>query len=98
MQSLSVDVAGVQAMAGRWGASAGELNVTAAPTGLGMSYQASAAAVAAAHAEVGAFTAALAARVGTHVVHVSEADARYVANEAGAANEMAALAPRVIGV
>jgi hypothetical protein len=88
---MRVDVAGVQAMAGRWGASVGELSDMAAPARLGLSCQASAAAVAAAHAEVTAFTAALAARVGTHGTHVSEADARYVANEADAANELSAI-------
>ncbi|OBI91796.1 hypothetical protein A9X00_01870 [Mycobacterium sp. 1245805.9] len=56
-----------------------------------MSCQASAAAVAGAHAEVTAFTAALAARVGAHATRVSEADTRYVANEADAANEMSAV-------
>lgn len=81
----------MQAMAGRWAASVGALSDTAAPAGLGLSCQASAAAVAAAHAEVTAFTAALAARVGAHATHVSEADARYVANEADAANEMSAV-------
>jgi hypothetical protein len=98
MGLLRVDTAGVRAMAGRWGTSAGELNTAAAPTGLGLSCQASAAAVAAAHAEVAGFTAALATRVGTNVAHVFEADARYVANETDAVNEMSAVAPRVIGV
>jgi hypothetical protein len=88
---MRVDVAAVQAMAGRWGASVGELSDIAAPARLGLSYQASAAAVAAAHAEVTAFTASLAARVGTHATHVSEGDARYVANEADGANEMSAV-------
>ncbi|WP_245850195.1 hypothetical protein [Mycobacterium angelicum] len=48
-QELRIDNAGVQAMAGRWGASAGELPAASAPVGLGLSSQASAAAVAAAH-------------------------------------------------
>jgi hypothetical protein len=60
---LGVDIAGVQAMAARGGASVGELN-TAAPSGLGLSYQASAAAVDAARADIAAFAAALATRVG----------------------------------
>ncbi len=47
-------------MATRWGASAGELSATPAPAGLGLSCQPSAAAVNAAHAEITAFTTALA--------------------------------------
>ena len=82
MQLLRVDTAGVRAMATRWVASVGELNATVAPAGIGLSCQASAAAVNAAHADIMAFTAALAARVGTRATHVAEADARYLANEA----------------
>jgi len=85
-------------MAAGWGASAGKLNVTAAPAGLGLSCQASAAAVNAAHADVTAFTAALATRVGTRATRVVEASNRYIANEADSANEMAAVAHPVIGV
>ena len=98
MQLLRVDTAGVQAMATRWAASGGELNATVAPAGLGVSCQASAAAVAAAHVDVTAFTASLAARVGTRSAHVGVADAGYVANEADAVDQMVAVAPRVIGV
>jgi len=58
MQQLRVDTAALQAMASRWGASVGELSETAAPAGLGLSCQASAGAVSAAHADVTAFTAA----------------------------------------
>ncbi|HWF27713.1 MAG TPA: hypothetical protein VG327_04925 [Mycobacterium sp.] len=97
-QQLRVDTAGVPAMATRWGASAGELDASAAPAGLGLSCQASAAAVTAAHADVTAFTAALATRVGTHAAHVAEADTRYIANEADSATEMAAVTPPVTGV
>ena len=60
--------------------------------GLGLSCQASAAAVNAAHADITAFTAALAARVGVAATHVAEADTRYIASEADSANELAALA------
>jgi hypothetical protein len=95
---LRVDTAGVQAMTTRWGASVGELIETAVPSGLGLSCQASAAAVDAAHPDIAAFTAALATRVGTCATHVAEADTRYVANEAHSANEMTAVADRVIGV
>ena len=82
MQPLRVDTAAVQATAARWRASVGEPNATAAPAGLGLSCQASAAAVSAAHADVTAFTAALAKRVGTRATRVVEADGRYIANEA----------------
>ena len=58
MQQLRVDTAALQAMASRWGASVGELSETAAPAGLGLSCQASAGAVSAAHTDVTAFTAA----------------------------------------
>ncbi len=98
MQPLRVDTVAVQAMATRWGASVGELNSTAAPTGRGLSCQASVAAVSAAHVEVTAFTAGLAARVGAHSACVGVADAGYVANEADAADQMAAVAPRASGV
>ncbi len=98
MQDVRVDTAGLPAMAGRWAASAGELSATAAPAGLGLSCQPSAAAVNAAHAGITAFTAGLAARVGTHSIHVGEANASYLANEADAASEIKAVAPRVIGV
>jgi hypothetical protein len=45
--------------------------------------------------DIAAFTAALATRVGTRATHVTEADARYVANEAHSANELAAVAEPV---
>jgi hypothetical protein len=98
MQQLRVDTAGLQAMAGRWSASVVELNATVAPAGLGSSFQASAAAVDAAHADIMAFTAALATQISTRATHVAEADARYIANEADSAHTPAAVAPPVIGV
>ena len=73
-QELRVDTAGVHAMATRWGASVGDLNETVAPTGLGLSCQTSAAAVDAAHVDVAAFTAGLAARVGERASGVVQAD------------------------
>jgi hypothetical protein len=97
MRALRVDTAGVQAMAGRWGASVGELNANVAPAGAGLSCQPSAAAVSAAHAEVTAFTASLAARVDGHAAHVGVADTGYLANEADAVDQMVAVAPRVVG-
>jgi hypothetical protein len=98
MQQLRVDTAALQAMASRWDASVGQLSDTAVPAGLGLPCQASAEAVTAAHANVTAFTAALAARVGTRATHVVQADSRFIANEAGSANEMARVTPPVTGV
>jgi hypothetical protein len=95
---VRVDTAGVQAMAARWDASVGELIATTAPSGLGFSYQASAVAVDVAHVDIATFTAALSTRVETRATHVSEADSRYVANEADSAGEMTAVADRVTGV
>jgi hypothetical protein len=93
---LRVDTAGVQAMAARWGASLGDLDATVAPAGLGLSCQVSAAAVNAAHVDVAAFTAGLAARVGVHATGVAQADRCYLAREAASASELAAVAPPVI--
>jgi hypothetical protein len=90
-QQLRVDTVGVQAMAGRWDASAGELSETVAPNGFGLSCQPSAAAVNAAHADITAFTAALATRVSVRATHVAEADTRYITNEADSATELAAV-------
>jgi hypothetical protein len=97
-QTLRVDTAGVQAMAVRWGASVGILDETVAPEGLGLSCQASAAAVDAAHVDVAAFTAGLAARVGVRATGVAQADTHYLAQEAVSATELAALAPPVTSV
>jgi hypothetical protein len=90
-QELLVDTAGVQAMATRWGASAGDLNKVTAPSGLGLSCQTSAAAVGAAHAAVAAFTAGLALRVDGHASGVTQADASYLAHEADATSALAAV-------
>ena len=97
-QQLRVDIAAVQAMASRWGASVGELDAAVTPAWLGLSFQASATAVNAAHGDVAVFTAVLAARVGVRVTNVAEADTRYVTNETNSANEEAAVAQPVIGV
>jgi hypothetical protein len=97
-QQLRVDTIGVQAMASRWAASSGELGETVAPPRLGLSCQASAVAVNAAHADVAAFTTGLAARVGVRATRVAEADTRYIANEADSAKELAGLAHPVAGV
>ncbi|WP_204806861.1 hypothetical protein [Mycobacterium riyadhense] len=98
-QPLRVDTAGIQTMASRWSTSVGELNETIASAGLGLSCQASAAAVNSAHADVTTFTAALAAQVVDHATQVIEADSGYIANEAGAANTLlAAMDHPVTGV
>jgi hypothetical protein len=81
-QELRVDTAGVQAMATRWDASVGDLNGTAAPTGLGLSCQTSAAAVTAAHVDVTAFTTGFAARVGERASGAVQADLSYLFQEA----------------
>jgi hypothetical protein len=96
-QQLHVATVGVQAMASRWGAAADELGETIAPAGLGLSCQASAAAVNVAHTDVIAFTAALATQVGGRATAVTAADTCYVANEADSANELAAVAPLASG-
>jgi hypothetical protein len=98
MQFVRVDTTEVQAMAARWAASTGELTEMVVPTGLGFSCQASAVAVATAHADVTAFTAALATRVGGHATHTGAANAGYLSNEADAAHAMAAVTPPVTGV
>lgn len=94
-QELRVDTAGIQTMATRWGASVGELNATVAPAELGLSCQASATAVNAAHADITAFTAALASQVDNRATRVTEADTRYIANEADATTQLAAVTPPV---
>lgn len=91
MQLVRVDAAGLQAMATRWVASAGELQASTAPTGSGLPCQASAVAVNVAHADVTTFNAALASRVRAQATRVTEADGRYTLNEADSADEMAAV-------
>lgn len=97
-QALRVDTAGVQAMATRWGASGNDLAETAAPAGLGLSCQTSAAAVHSAHADVAAFTAGLAARVGVRATEVAQADTSYLTQEAASAIALAAVPQLVISV
>ena len=94
-QVLSVDTGDVQAMAMRWGALVDDLDQMVAPAGLGLSCQVSAAAVTAAHIDVVAFTAGLAARVGKHATGVAHADTGYRAQEAASATALAAVAPPV---
>ncbi|MDP7702998.1 hypothetical protein [Mycobacterium sp. TY815] len=75
-----------------------DLNETTAPTRLGLSCQASAAAVSGAYGDVTALSAALAARVNLRASYVAEAETGYLANEAASANMLAAVAPPTIRV
>jgi hypothetical protein len=89
---LRIDTAGVSAMSGRWRALSSDLvNGIGPPGGLGLSCQASAAAVHAGHAQVTAGTAALEARLLAAAARVDTADARYTANEVDSAATLAAV-------
>ncbi|EFG79544.1 MULTISPECIES: hypothetical protein [Mycobacterium] len=92
-QPLRVNSAALQAMATRWGAWVGDLHLSAPSAALGLSCQASAAAVLTAHIEVDAFMAALSAQVRARAAHVTEADSRYNATEVASAQEEAAVVP-----
>ena len=91
VEKLRVDTGAVRAMAGRWGGLAGELTEGLPSAGLGLSCQASAAAVNAAHAAVAKYERALVTRMHAGATHVVEADTRYVANEADSVRELAAV-------
>jgi hypothetical protein len=91
-QPLSVRVADLQTLADRWSGTAAEPHETVAPVVPGFSFQASAAAVNAAHADVRAFTAGLVGRVSFRATNAAEANTRYRANEADSANRLAAVA------
>jgi hypothetical protein len=91
MEQLRLDTAALQAMAGSWATSAGELTQTAAPAKLALSSQPSAAAVNAAHADVAVFTADLATRVDRNAQHVTDANTHYIAHDAHSVSELAAL-------
>jgi hypothetical protein len=97
-QQLRVDPVGVHLMASRWGTSAGELSGTVIPTVSGLSCQASAAAVHAAHGDVAAFTRTLATRVGTRAARVIDADVGYLATEADSSSLLAAVSDRTTSV
>ncbi|WP_242660690.1 hypothetical protein [Mycobacterium kubicae] len=90
-EQLRVDTVGVRVMSGRWETLAGDLNDVVAPGCSGLSCQTSAVAVSAAHADVAAFRAALVGRMRARASQVAEADAGYVANEAGSAGNLAAV-------
>ncbi|OBH23846.1 hypothetical protein A5692_05650 [Mycobacterium sp. E342] len=98
MQAVRVSTAALQVMATGWAASADELEALAAPTASGFSCQASASAVNVAHADVTAFTAALASRVRAQATRVTEADGRYDVNETDSADEMAAVVHSTIAL
>ena len=91
MPQLRVPTAALPAVAARWGTSAGELTETAAPAGLGLSSQPSAAAVNAAHADVAIFTADLAARVDMRAQHVTDANTHYIAHDSHSVSELLAV-------
>lgn len=82
-------------MAGRWDTAVGELTSTVVPAGLGLPCQLSAVAVSAAHDDVAAFTAGLAAQVGARATAAAQADSRYRAHEAVSATALAAVASSV---
>jgi len=86
----------VRAMAARWGASAGELAETVAQAESVLSCQVSAVAVNAAHVDVAAFTAGLAARVSVCATDVADVDAGYVAQEAASVTALATVAAPLI--
>ena len=87
-EQLRVDTAAVHAMASGWGALVTELNASAGPARLGLADQPSAVAVHAAHAATAAFTQALVAQVRSRAFQVVGANASYLANEAGSADEL----------
>jgi hypothetical protein len=91
VEKLRVEAAALQGMASRWGGLAGELAEGSPPAGSGLSCQASAAAVHAAHAVIAEYERALVARMHAGATHVVEADTRYVANEARSVGELAAV-------
>jgi hypothetical protein len=98
-QALRVNAAGVQEMAGRWEALAGDLSGgIGRGAGLGLSCQPSAAAMNAGHADVTAGTAVLAARLLAAAAGVAVADTGYAANEANSTAALAAVADPVIVV
>ncbi len=90
-EQLRVNTAAVQTMASGWSELVGELNTITAPARSGLSGQASAAAVNAAHAATAAFTQALAGQVRCRAAQVVDARASFLANEASSADELAGL-------
>jgi hypothetical protein len=91
MDRLRVDVAGVQTLAGRTHGLVGGLVVETAPTGLGASGWASAAAASAVHAAVTATGDALAARTQDTAAKIAAVDAHFAAQEASSSDELTAV-------
>jgi hypothetical protein len=94
MAKLRVDVDNVRVMAGRWHAQAAELG-TGTPPMSGLPSQTSAAAVNTGHADIAVAAATLTERVHTTATKVTEAGARYAANEVNSASLLAAVAEPV---
>ena len=94
-QELRVDTAGAHAMATRWGAAVSDLHDVVAPAGLGLSCQASATAVEAAHGDVASFIAGLASRVGERASGVVGDTTSYLAQEATSTAAVAAISPTI---
>jgi hypothetical protein len=95
VEKLRVDTAALRGMASRWGGLAGEITEGSRPAGSGLSCQASAAAVHAAHAAIAKYERALVARMHAGAIHVADADSRYGANEANSVRELIAVADPV---
>jgi hypothetical protein len=93
VRELRVDVDDVQVAAASYHASAGRL-ADGTSTGVVQSFQPTAAAVQAVHAGAATTRAALSARTAATGVRVTEADARYVQNDAESAARLNALGPQ----
>jgi len=87
MGVLKASAAGLQQHAAACATAAGELETTAPPVS-GLSGQATAVAVQALHADVGAAAAALVARMEATAAKVAEAARSYEQHEVGAADEL----------
>jgi hypothetical protein len=94
METLRVDVAGMQALADRTQGRAGELVARTAPTELEVSGWSSSAAVSTVHAAATATGDALAARIHATAAKIAAADARFVAQEASSSDALVALENR----
>ncbi|ETZ98951.1 hypothetical protein I547_5878 [Mycobacterium kansasii 824] len=95
-QDLRVDSGGLQTMATRWGAAAGELNATAAPTGRVCRVKPALSRSTAPTPMSRRSRRRSPPLAICRAAHVVEADTRYVANETDSANMLAAVASPVI--
>ena len=95
MGKLRVSADDVQITAAYYQASAGNL-AGGTLTGAGRSFQPSAAAVQAVHAGAAMTRAALSARTAATGVRVTEANARYLQNEAESATKLRAVCPQAV--